>query len=563
MASLEGIDALNALAGSSDDVDPYQVLFLVHRLRASGRLWMTRGVDMCAVDFGAGEIVGCSGFTTLLDGVEGERSWSISEWAAALGDRVEGREAEITVRREICMACGRMGEVGDWMLNFVSSETDSAAGIEGIPSLGVLLSEVVTANLGPDEVRRWFEGAAATGLVAHRPADAPSDHWGLDDKCMELLAAVEKGGSTGALFVEIGSGGWPSMGVLWKLGLVSKQEAGEKLRDETAPSESPPESPKAGSESAPGTTAAAQQDPSAEKGSRALRGARLSPDGDTEERQRRPRSKDPNRRKRRRDPRVLAIKRDPGKSPPELVEAHLKEAHGVLTSMRPEFIFRLKKTDDLAREAIDRRHREACARYHPDRFRNSSQGVQALAEGCFTAVSEAFHRLIDPDYLETVRIRFVERETGTKVVTDKTRSRARVDFAKAEALFKQKRFTDSHKMATAAVEGDPDKWQYQYLKYRAGYRGGEIPMDQVEPGILGLQGMTTIEKADQLYTLGELLLKDGQDAKAYKLFGQAVSLDGQNVGAKRRLRLRDRRQRDEEEKSSSGGLFGGLFQRRK
>ena len=90
-----------------------------------------------------------------------------------------------------------------------------------------------------------------------------------------------------------------------------------------------------------------------------------------------------------------------------------------------------------------------------------------------------------------------------------------------------------------------------------------MSIEQVEPGILGLQGMTTVEKADQLYTLGELLLKDGQDDKAYKMFAQAVSLDGQNVGASRRLRLRDRRQRDVEEKSSSGGLFGGLFQRRK
>ena len=55
-----------------------------------------------------------------------------------------------------------------------------------------------------------------------------------------------------------------------------------------------------------------------------------------------------------------------------------------------------------------------------------------------------------------------------------------------------------------------------------------------------------------------MILKEGDEVKAYKLFNQAVSLDERNVGANRRLRLKDRRQR-EQDKTSSGGLFGGLF----
>ena len=561
MVSLEGTDALNALAGSSGEVSPLLVLFLVHRLRASGRLWMTRGVDMCAVDFSSGEIDGCTGFTTLIDGVDGERSWSVTEWADAMTGDVDKSEAFTAVMRAICGACARMGEGGDWMLNFVASDDSSGSAVEGVPPLGRLVSEAITSDLTTDDVRAWFEGATATGLAACRPTDAPAEAWNLDGKCLELLTAVESGMSTGALFVEIGAGGWSSLGVLWKLGLVSQRSA------EQVPIEPPPPAPSAAvssEASAPSPEPApTQRRSAAREAPRAPRKSQLSPDPDTQERQRRQRPKDSSKKKRRRDPRVVAIKRDPGKSPTELVESHLKEAHEVLTSVRPEFVFRLKKTDELARDVIDKRHREACARYHPDRFRNSSQGVQALAEGCFTAVSEAFHRLIEPEYLEALRIRFVERETGTKVVTEKTRSRARVDFAKGEALFKQKRYADAHRMAVAAVEGDPDKWQYQYLQFRSGFRSGQLSIEQVEPGILGLQGMTTVEKADQLYTLGELLLKDGQDDKAYKMFAQAVSLDGQNVGASRRLRLRDRRQRDVEEKSSSGGLFGGLFQRRK
>ena len=455
-----------------------------------------------------------------------------------------------------------MGEAGDWMLNFVPGDA-SDDGAPGAPVLGKILSQTIADEVSPDEVRAWFERSSSTGLTVRQSADGHPADLGLDTKAIELLKAVEKGASTGALFVEIGSSGWSSLGVLWKLGLIAQRDSTEPAaepRSQEARVDAEPVASSRSKAEASSSERRQKQPRSAQAGPSKVP---LSPDESTQERQRRQRPKDPSKRKRRRDPRVVAIKRDPGKSPSELVESHLKEAHDVLKSVRPEFVFRLKKVVDLDREVIDRRHREACARYHPDRFRNSSQGVQALAEGCFTAVSEAFHRLIEPEYLEALRIKFVERETGTKVVTDKTRSRARVDFAKAEALFKQKRYADAHRMAVGAVEGDPDKWQYQYLQFRSGYRCGAMSMEVVEPGVLGLQGMTTVEKADQLYTLGELWLKDGDEDKAYKLFRQAVSLDGQNVGASRRLRLRERRQRDDDDKSSSGGLFGGLFQRRK
>ena len=159
--------------------------------------------------------------------------------------------------------------------------------------------------------------------------------------------------------------------------------------------------------------------------------------------------------------------------------------------------------------------------------------------------------------------RFVERETGVKVVTDKTRSRARVDFAKADALFKQKRYDNAFRMATKAVEGDPDRWQHHYVYFRAGHRAGELALDVVASGILSLQGMTTVEKGNQLYTLGEIYMREGSEVEAYKLFRQAVSLDEKNVGALRRIRLRDRREQVAKEPETGGGLFGGLFQRRK
>ena len=229
---------------------------------------------------------------------------------------------------------------------------------------------------------------------------------------MELLKAVEKGASTGALFVEIGSSGWSSLGVLWKLGLIAPRESSQPAAEAQSKVTQSDDEPAAPSRPKPGS-------PSSERRREQSRRAEAGPSNVPLVRMKARKSANvgSGRRTPARESAVetLGSWRSSGRQlPSELVESHLKEAHDVLKSVRPEFVFRLKKVADLEREVIDRRHREACARYHPDRFRNSSQGVQALAEGCFTAVSEAFHRLTEPEYLEALRIKFVERETGTR-----------------------------------------------------------------------------------------------------------------------------------------------------
>ena len=185
-----------------------------------------------------------------------------------------------------------------------------------------------------------------------------------------------------------------------------------------------------------------------------------------------------------------------------------------------------------------------------------------MAEGCFTLVSEAFHTLKESSYREEVRIRFVEKETGKRVVTEKTRASAKVEYAKADVLFKQKRYGEAYDLAVRASEGDPDRWQYQYLLHRAAYRAGKVSIDDVREAIGALSGMTSIEKGESLYILGEMYMREGNEKKAFGLFQQALTLDEHNVGARRRLRLKDRRTQAANQ-TETPGLFGGLFQRRK
>ena len=59
------------------------------------------------------------------------------------------------VFRAICSACFRMGDAGDWMLNFVPG--DAADGVAGTPVLGKILGQTIVDEVSPDEVRAWFE----------------------------------------------------------------------------------------------------------------------------------------------------------------------------------------------------------------------------------------------------------------------------------------------------------------------------------------------------------------------------------------------------------------------
>ena len=70
-------------------------------------------------------------------------------------------------------------------------------------------------------------------------------------------------------------------------------------------------------------------------------------------------------------------------------------------------------------------------------------------------------------------------------------------------------------------------------------------MGSLEPAaakaLVGIEGAKGKERASVLYTAAELLIRSGDDEQAYELFTQVTELDEDHVGAKRRLRLRDMR----------------------
>jgi len=564
-ASWMGSEYLHQLNGMSSEASPVRAIFLAHRVAASGRLWMTQGVNIRSIDFREGAIVGCSGFTSLLEDGAGDRSWSVDDWAQAFADSGTPEvDCLCSVGVALCRDAIAVEDAGDWMVNFVSAQsgTDDGSG-DGIDTWDVLRQAIVDV-VSDDDVRIWLEGVATSGVETIEPSDAPAERWALPDSTQRLFSVASNISSVGALFVEVGAGGWSDLAQLWRLGMIQARtdpnveepqvEPPPLEPDPVASSPSPPNDPAPPPDPTPPPAAA--RPASSRKRRPAAEGS--STEGPSRKRDDTAGKK---RRKRKRDPRIVAIMRAPYENP-STMEATLREAYDLLTRMRPEVIFRIRKSDDLDLEKIERRYLDACSRYHPDRYRGADQGVQSLAEGCFTAVSDAFHRLKVDEYQHELRIRLVEKETGKRVVTDKTRVAAKVEFAKADVLFKQKRYEAAYELASRAAEGDPDRWQYQFLKWRTAYRTGAAGVDEVRNEIGALSGMNSIEKGSALYTVGEMYMREGQEKKAFELFRQTLTLDDKNVGARRRLRLKGRREQEASERETTG-LFGGLFQRRK
>ena len=564
-----GSEFLAQVGGNALEFPPARVLFLAQRLGASGRLWLTQGADIRTIDVKDGVIVGCSGIPDLLGalGVEGERGDGLSDLVdKAVAGGASAEDALGACARRLGQAVVSWQSNEDLMVQFAMNAPGPLTPMAMPLSPMEMVLEGVRGSGLVAEARGWLMVEAAASPQVRLPEDAPRESWGLGEAGLGLLDAASAASTLGDL--KLGQPEeWLLLAVLRLLGLI----------DHVVPHAEPvapaavPQPPKRETLSAVPSEPQSPSRPAspAEDAGGRVRDARFDRPHDRSGEVRSPRRK----RRTGRAGLAQALQRNPWQSPPEKVEVHLKAAYEALGATRPEVALGIRKVDDLADEVIEQRYRDACARYHPDRYLGSNQAVRALAEGCFSRVSDAYHRLKDPATCEQARDRLVFKETGKRPVNDKTRSRARVDFKRAEMLFRQRKYDDAAKSAARACTGDPERWEYKYLHLRAAWHAGQQDTQTTVDAVLALEGMSSIERGEAIYVAGEMQLKDGRKTEAYKLFRQAVSVDPENVGARRRIRLEGSRKAKEAGKggvasksgdSKKGGrpLFGGLFGRR-
>ena len=232
---------LSQVSGPSIEASPVRALYLAHRVAASGRLWMSKGVEVCSITLSGGSIAGCSGFQNLVDGNEGERQWNISAWAESVREEESGEARSlIQVARSLCGAALRIEADGDWMVNFITTDEPPPEDATIPEDLAASLQAAIGDAVSDSDVRGWLAGATDSAVEVWRPDDSAEDRWGLNEEGLRLLKACEANGTVGSLYVEIGSGGWSSFATLWRLGLVSIAPTGESADIEM---ESPPPEP--------------------------------------------------------------------------------------------------------------------------------------------------------------------------------------------------------------------------------------------------------------------------------------------------------------------------------
>jgi len=536
---------LAQIGGDAKRFPPTQVVFLVQRLGASGRLWLTRGADIRTLDFSDGAIVGCSGFPELLTkfGVSGERQDTLNALVDRATEGGASRE-EVLHSAAVCLGISIIDFFGDEDL-MVQFAPDAPGSTEPVilPLLPVqMVVEGVRKKEHQAETREWITAHSQARIAAWEPSDSPSEQWGLDDATLDMLKSAKAAEHLGALGASEETD-MLGVAVLRYLGLLALAQGPQV-------SALPDESPEDTEEEAPSQEAKRARFDRPQGASRNTERAKGG-------------------RKRRTRGGALAdiataLQRIPWESPPDDVENHLKAAYDAIGASRPEVALNILKTDDLVIEMIEQRYREACARYHPDRYLSTNQAIRSLAEGCFSRISEAYHLIKDPAAQQQIRERMVFAETGQRPVTQKTRSRARVDFKRAEILFRQRRFKDAAVASQRALRGDPERWEYAFLHLRSAWHGGAMDTEAAVTGILELQDMGAAERGEMLFVAGEMMLKDGRKKEAFALYRQAVEMDANNVGAQRRIRLAGRRKEaTQTQKKPERRVFGGLFGRRK
>ena len=211
------------------------------------------------------------------------------------------------------------------------------------------------------------------------------------------------------------------------------------------------------------------------------------------------------------------------------------------TDAEPWEIMGLERSRDCNEGALTRKYREMSQRYHPDRYINADKRSQQVAAEVFTLITEAYETLSNPGILEEVEQILVAKEEGRTYVSRADRQRARLAYKKAEVLYRQKRFEGSLEQVNHAQSLDPTDWRFQSLSIQVQQKMGSLEPAEAAKALVGIEGAKGKERASVLYTAAELLIRSGDDEQAYELFTQVTELDEDHVGAKRRLRLRDMR----------------------
>lgn len=504
--SWSGPDALRAVDGNARRFPIARVLFLAHRVNATGRLSVSGGGSIAEIGLQNGRVVGWSGLPGLVArGLGAVTDGGPGDLMGQLGQHIgQGTPPDQA------MEAAAVG-LGLWVADRVSASgvtvrwTDAPWTASPMP-LPRSIPQLLSAGLGQGRpaalVRRTYGAQRHAAVRATPPIDAPQSQWGLSPAALRLVRLTQTPQSLGDL---LGSAGgesdqsWAAFDFVLQLGLVELDAA---AAHPPAPEPAPASAP---SGPAPQTDGAASEF--------------------------------------------------------HEVEA-LTEVLTQLQGAEPHVVLGVETAEQASVEALDQLFVKRSAEFHPDRFASKGQEVQRIAAEIFTLVTEAREALRDSD----VRIELVERmralESGKPWASSADKQKARLLHRQGMVDLRRQAWAAAWPVLQKTRETDPTEVRYVIDALQAGWRAGEVDPGAAAVELLGLSDLTRGEQAEVFALAGEMMLRAGKDEdKAYELLQKAVDRNPELTDAKRRLRLRDMRVQKEAEaaqkRSGLRGLFGG------
>jgi curved DNA-binding protein CbpA/CheY-like chemotaxis protein len=267
-----------------------------------------------------------------------------------------------------------------------------------------------------------------------------------------------------------------------------------------------------------------------------------------------------------RRPAEAATPRVPG--PPTQEDPHVARLRAALSTMEgahPLDILLLGDRPTVTEAEVQRAYREVSKRYHPDTFFNSAPVVRTLAEACFAKLNAAYESLVAPGSLAEAQRFLASRQAGRGFATGRQQQAARVAFKRAETLFKNRDWRGADELFVEAARLDADTWPHRFHAIRCGVLSHRLRLSEAVPQLDALEPPSPARRADVLVAIGNLLKLEGQHDAALRRYKQALDVDPQNHDAQRELRLH--RSREEKKATNSdaprtaAAAFSGFFSR--
>lgn len=556
-----GADFLDTISGPASRFPPLRVLFLAHRVAATGRLDIRTISRSRQIHVLGGTIVSVVDFPDLLHRLDvlGEPGADmVTLVGAAIGRGYPSDRAIAEAIDGLARALGALAEPGNAEVRFDTNAGEPRAKMP----VGEAIPRLITRGLREvrpvERLRAIFAPRLRNPVMLSLPDDAPERRWGLPAMASRLLREAASGPTLGDLLgVEAGPEPAFAVDLLMQLGLLYVEGAPTGARPAAAQRPATTSVPPPQRTLEPRAPAARSLDP---------RPPQQRPDDprSVEPRSSGPRSVEP----RPAEPRPVPT----GAKPMELGAAlrpdlellrQLREALAAMEGADPAAVLGLTRSADITDAGVDRAFREQSKRFHPDRHMGVSADVEELAARCFALVNEAAAALRQPALLKETQARLKAAEEGRIYVTEAEARSARIAFLRGDIALKAKRFTEALVDLEDAERRDPTVWRHTWARVQAALGAGTISGPDATLALAPLveRAPAGAARADILFQLGELSLKEGREAEAYARFEEALKEHPDHLGAKRRVWLRQRRA--DEATPSVSGILGGLLGRKK